>query len=161
MIYTGISVSPGVSIGKIYLYQPFTPSVTQAYFDKKETAAKLARYRNVKKTAIAELKKIRDDMMEKDPDKAKIFSAHLDLISDEDMEEEITAAITETRMEPDYAIDKIYAQTAEKLSRVKNALIRERAADIKDLRLRLLRCWAGISGEKSFQAQRAGHRRDI
>lgn len=143
MVFTGKSVSQGVAIGKIFVYRPFFSVVSEAHFSEGKEEAKLDQYRDVRNKAAAELEHIRDTMKTINPDKAEIFTAHLDILFDENLDQMVMSAISKERLEPDYAIEKIYSQAAEKLSQVKDSLIQERSADISDVKLRLLRNWAG------------------
>lgn len=145
MVFTGKSVSQGVAVGRIFVYKPFTPVVSESHFGGEEAGAKLEQYRAVRKKAAAELERIRNAMKRNNPDKAEIFTAHLDILFDEELDEMVSAAILKELLEPDFAIEKIYSQSAERLAQVEDSLIQERAADINDVKLRLLRNWAGVA----------------
>lgn len=77
-------------------------------------------------------------------EQAKIFKAHLEMIADESLQEGISEAIFEEHQTLCQAIDQVCARFQKRLLRSKDDLIRQRAADIQDIRNRLLRCCLGI-----------------
>lgn len=87
-------------------------------------------------------------MCKEDPDKAKIFSAHRELLQDEEILDEIREAICAESMNPDSAVSKVYTEFAELLAGVEDPLIAERAADLRDVRDRLLRILSGKETSK-------------
>ena len=87
-------------------------------------------------------------MCKEDPDKAKIFSAHRELLQDEEILDEIRETICEENMNPDSAVSKVYTEFAELLAGVEDPLIAERAADLRDVRDRLLRILSGQETSK-------------
>ncbi len=147
----GNAVSQGIAIGEVFLYTPFKPVVEESYIEQEAVEQNLARYRQVKEAAKNELENIVRTLEADDPEKAKIFTAHIDILFDEAMEEEILEAISDDLLSPEYAIQKIYEKFIKILSRTKDPLIQERAADLRDVRGRLLRIWFGVE-EKNLSA---------
>ena len=93
MKFTGTAVSEGVVIGKVYLYQRFSAAIscTQAQDPHRE----LAHYEDACRTAQQELSQLchRFAVVE-DAEKSAIFSAHLEILADETMDEEIRVGIS-------------------------------------------------------------------
>jgi len=144
MVYKGNPVSKGIAIGKVFVYRPYSPDVSEKTFDPSRTDEFLQRYEDVKKSAESELRRIHALLSDRDPDKAKIFAAHIDIVYDEAITEEIIDAIRNDHFEPDYAIENIYSTYARMISKAKDPLIRERAADLFDVKNRLIRIWHGV-----------------
>lgn len=143
MRLVGKPVSKGVVIGEILLYEPFkaTPAVT--YIEKSKVEQALTAYEETRQRAKAELDELEKRTMAKDPDKAAIIYAHREILLDPAMDEEIRALIQNDLMSPDAAVDQTYNTYIMVLGKSKNEMMRERASDLRDVKNRILRCWAG------------------
>lgn len=142
-ILKGNPVSAGLAAGKVYIYKAFTCDVFETYFDEGHEQEYLGIFKDAVKAADVELTAIVDSMTAKNDDKAKIFIAHKEILADEDMMDEVVMAITDERAMPDYAVERVYREFATMLSKAKDPLIAARAADIRDVRNRLLRILHG------------------
>ena len=152
MMIKGNPVSEGIALGEAYLYVPFVPQVEQSEFPPEEASRYLEQYDRIRETARTELEDIRDCLTGAgDPDKARIFTAHIDILFDAAMDEDIRECIGEDCMMPDWAIHKVFEKYIRILSKAKDDLIRERVADLRDVKTRLLRIWAGVP-EKNLAA---------
>jgi phosphotransferase system enzyme I (PtsI) len=145
-ILKGEGVSPGAAAGKIFLYEPFSVKVEERFLEN-DDGVEFARYLEVKAAAAGELEILRDTLKKDDPEKAKIFTAHLDILDDPVINEEIETGIKTERLAGQWAVWKSYETFIRMVKKAKNALIAERAADFEDVRKRLLRIWSGA--EKS------------
>lgn len=151
MTLKGNPVSPGIAIGEVYIYKPFSPVVSEATIAEADVEDSLKRYEQAKSRAKAELETIVARMEGEDPEKAAIFVAHQDILADVVMEEEIQEYISCDFFSSDYAINKVYEKYIRILSKTNDEMIRERVADLRDVKNRLLRCWAGVE-EKNLSA---------
>ena len=138
-----IAVSKGVAIGNAFHYTPFTPEIMEETLCPDRTEAAVLHYQQAHERAAAELKALAAKLEAEDPAKAAIFEAHLDVLFDDMMGDEIKEKIAEDRMAADWAIKTVYEKYEAIIGASKNEMIRERAADIKDVKTRLLRCNAG------------------
>ena len=144
-------VSKGYAIAPIYLFEPFPADAQESYIGQNEDAAAIDRYEKARDKALAELESIRERLGGTDPDKAKIFAAHIDILFDEAMDEEIRDLIRSERNTPEFAVKTVFTAYAKLLSKSKDTLISERAADLNDVRNRILRCFTGAP-EKNISA---------
>lgn len=144
MIYKANPVSEGIAMGSAFLYRPYIPVIEEASIDQSQVEEALAQYDRAKSAAKAELDGIFAKLSASDPEKAKIFTAHLDILFDAAMDEDIRDDITYELLTPHWAIHKVYEKYIKILSKTKDELIRERVADIKDVNNRLLRCLEGL-----------------
>jgi len=152
MEYRGNPVSEGIAVGKAYVYQPYVPQVSQGEIPEDQVKAAVARYEELLEGAKAELAAIRERLEKSgDGDKAKIFTAHQDILFDVAMDEEIRDKIAYDLMTPEWAIHKVYEKFIKLLGKAKDDLIRERVADMRDVKNRLLRVAAGVP-EKNLAA---------
>lgn len=153
MVLRGNGVSKGVAIGEIFLYQPFIPQTTEAHYsgDPKQY---LEQYEALCLQARAELQAIRERMMQTDAEKAAIFSAQMEILCDEVMDEEIRDGIQYDTWMPDWAVETVYSRYERRLQKAGDPLIRERAADLKDVKNRLLRIWCGVPQQSLAQLEK-------
>ena len=107
----------------------------------------LESYQSLKSTCREQILALFDVMQQEHLDKAKIFTAHIDILEDEVINEEIVTLIESERVCADWAIYTVYENYIQILSKAKNQLSRERSDDLKDVRNRLLRIWAGVSNQ--------------
>jgi phosphotransferase system enzyme I (PtsI) len=140
MILKGTAASPGLAAGKVLVYRPFQVEVKETFCAPGEAESHIKRFEKVKKKAAAELKRIQA-VLAGDPDKAKIFQAHQDILDDPAIAEEIYDGIVHQLWDGAWAISKIFAKFIRMMNRVADPLIRERAADFEDVEKRLLRIW--------------------
>ncbi|MEG2119592.1 MAG: phosphoenolpyruvate--protein phosphotransferase, partial [Pseudoflavonifractor sp.] len=143
MKLTGKAVSKGVVIGTVLRYEPFRAVVTTDSIPEWDVPAALARYEATLAKARAELDGLEARVMIRDPDKAKIVYAHREILLDPAMDEEIRGIVTGELVGPDAAIEQVYNTYIKVLGRSKNEMMRERVSDLRDVKNRLLRCWAG------------------
>lgn len=137
-------VSEGIAIGEAFHYEPYLPSVKEASIPAAEAGAAIVRYETARAAARAELDAIQASLLADDPEKAKIFTAHGDILFDAAMDEDIRDEISSEHTAPDWAVHKVYETYIKIIGRSKDELIRERAADMKDVKVRLLRCMEGV-----------------
>lgn len=145
MTLKGNPVSPGIALGEVFIYKPFTPEISECRLTKEQLAQNLERYEQAKTAASAELSRIVAQLSKEDPEKAKIFEAHQAILEDIAIEEEVQRLISEEGFSPDYAVQQAYDMYIQIFEGIEDTLIRERAADLRDVRTRLLRCWAGVA----------------
>ena len=151
MLYLGNPVSGGFAIGEAFLYVPFKPIIEPKTIHQLKVDEEMERYEGIKHKAKQELLVIRDNLAHSHPDKAKIFQAHIEILFDVALDEEIRQSIQYNFMSPECAIEQVYETFATILGQSNNELIRERATDLRDVKVRLLRNWFGVS-EKSLDS---------
>lgn len=143
MRYTGTAVSAGVVIGKVYLYERFVSDVSSS--PAGTPAEEAAHYLAARDAAQGELEALCQHFTELgDDEKASIFSAHLEILSDETMDEEIQVGISTGETSGPWMIRGVYEQYASMFEQLADPIIRERAVDLRDVCARLLRCWEGL-----------------
>ena len=142
MKYDVTVVSKGIAIGKAYVYKPFVPDVQETIVE--DAAAELEIFEKALSAAQTELNNLVDMVMKKDPDKAEIFNAHMAILLDDDICTDIRDSISGMKYSAEWAIMFVYNQNIEILSAVDDPLIRERVADLYDVRNRMLRNAKGL-----------------
>lgn len=139
--FQGTPVYPGIATGPAFIYAPPVPTVgSMPALGGAETS--LAAYRRVQQAALRELERLITQLQAVGMQDAAVFLAQQDIINDVEMEQEITAEIRRG-VAPDVVIDRVYSKYTDILRRAPDDVIRERAADVEDTRLRLLRLCSG------------------
>ncbi len=146
----GIPVSQGVSQGRVVVLNRSRIVPAKAGFETDDQAGEEARFQ----TALAETRKqltavqerLRDEFGAKE---FQIFDAHLLVLEDPALMEEVGRQIRDEHHTPEYAFYTASEKYAEALSAVDDSYLSERAADIRDVTQRVL-------GNLMGQPQRAG-----
>lgn len=139
----GIDASPGVAIGKVFLYKE-----EELFIDKGECSnvevqkEKLIEGREKTKE---QLLKIREQTAKKlGEDKAAIFDGHITLLEDEDLFDEVVELIEDEHITAENALEQGISGYCDMLANLEDEYLRERAADLKDIAKRWLYNIAGI-----------------
>lgn len=135
---TGIAVSPGIAIGKVYLFEKKEIEINKCPCkNPEEEKTKLIEARDKTKE---QLQKIRENTAKKvSEEKAAIFDAHITLLEDEDLLQEVNDIITDEKVSADYALSKGIEVYRQILSDVQDEYLRERAGDLADIADRWIR----------------------
>ncbi|ADG71116.1 phosphoenolpyruvate--protein phosphotransferase [Brachyspira murdochii] len=141
---SGIGVSPGIAIGKVYLLLKKDIVVSKCpCANVAEEQKKLLEARNKTKE---QLLKIRETTAKKvSEEKAAIFDAHITLLEDEDLLEEVNNIIADDKVCAEYALSQGIEVYTKILSEVEDEYLRERAGDLADISDRWIR---NIQGEE-------------
>ena len=128
MIYKGNPVSAGIAIGSAFVYDP---KILTAPEDAPvlPMECELERYENAVQAAQAKLREIQAAFTGKDDDKAEIFSAHLDMVDDEEISEEIRSAI-HAGTGAAKAVEQVYQRYADLLAALDDDFMVQRAHDL-------------------------------
>ena len=142
-VLCGNPVSEGIALAKAYVYEPLLLAVTEGKFVAGEEKRQLQAFHDALRLAGEELEALYEKLSHEDESKAKIFAAHREILEDEEILDEIQMAIEDEQMNPDFAISKVFTEFAGLLSKVEDPLIAGRAADLHDVKNRLLRIYMG------------------
>lgn len=141
MIYKGTPAAPGIAVGNVLKYCTNWIEPEERTIPEKEIKLGLARFEDVKVRVHQELTELVALISQQDSQQAEIFEAQKDILDDNEMNAEILEEVNEKRYSPEYALSLVFGRYAAMLDRAKNPVIRERAADIRDVRNRFLNCW--------------------
>jgi len=144
MTLSGRAVSRGVAIGPVLRYVPFRPTVSGESIAPEDVERALERCEETRRRAREELDALEKRLLDQGAEQAEIMAAHRDILMDPAMAEEIEDLVRDGLMSPDAAMAQVYDAYAEILGASENKRMRERAADLLDVKNRLLRCWQGV-----------------
>lgn len=142
MIIRGTAVSPGYATGPVYQVQGYAPDIRENYLAADETEQAVEQYLYARHSAKDELRAL-CKRLAWNKEKQKILTAHIDIVDDEAMAEDIISAIREKGCSPAWAVHTVFQAYTAMLAASSNLLTRERTNDLEDVRLRLLRCLEG------------------
>lgn len=133
----GIAASSGIAIGKAYRLVEPDLSFQKTTVDDSEK--EISRFRDSLKLAKSQLEAIRDHAREAlGPDKAEIFEAHLLILNDPEIVAPIEEKIKNEKMNAEAALQETTDMFIDIFKEMDNEYMRERAADIRDVRKRVL-----------------------
>jgi len=141
----GIAASSGYAIAPAFRYSPegFTPQRETT----DDPAAETARFRAAVAAAGRELEALRALTESRlDAKKAEIFEAQLMFLEDPELIDAIVEQIAGERVSAEYALHQVSGQFIDILSAMDNELLRERAADVRDIARRLMNLLRGVNG---------------
>lgn len=145
----GIPVSPGVAIGKaLVLHSEDFFSVAERYVPPSEVAKEIVRFEEALTMTRADLlavrKKIAVDLGHEHSD---IFSAHLLILEDRTLIEDVISQIKKESVVAEYAFSVVIQRYFKAFARVDDEYLKERVSDIKDVGRRILHNMLGKEEE--------------
>jgi len=146
-IKKGIAVSPGISIAKSLIIDSEDYLIPRRLIGAEQRADEIRRVRNAFKSAIDELEQY-EAAQEQTSSKIKdIFAVHLRFLHDRSLRKKITDIVGAELVTAEYAVSSTLRDIASHFTKVKDAYISERAADIYDIERRLLKHLLGKKRE--------------
>lgn len=138
--FVGVGVSPGIVTGKIFVYGRYDLLVSHRQIKPEEVPQEIERFQKALITTRQQLfeiqKRVAQDLGEVD---AALFDAHLLVLDDPSLIEEVARRVQQEGQNVEYAFDRVASQYIKTLSQVDDEYLRERAADIKDVAERVIR----------------------
>lgn len=138
-IRQGIGASDGIAIAKVYKLSTPVFSIPQTTIKAQEVVNELAKVKAaflVAKEQIAEIKAIANQKLGKE--QGDIFQAHIEILNDPMLYSQIETGIKKHFKNALDAISDAFQATYDLFLSLQDPYFRERAADIKDIRTRVL-----------------------
>ena len=138
-VYRGIAVSAGVCRGKILVLHRTRRAIARRELPEPETAAEVKRFeQSLVKTRQQITEVQRRVAASMSAAEADIFDAHLLMLEDRVLIEEVIRFIREQKVNADFAFHTVSERYVAALADVQDEYLRERAADLRDLAGRVL-----------------------
>ncbi|MCE9632213.1 MAG: phosphoenolpyruvate--protein phosphotransferase [Planctomycetia bacterium] len=139
----GIAVSPGVTIGEALVLDSEGFRIPRRFVERSAVDTELARLAVAVAETTREVERNRDAIrIELGDQYAAIFEAHLAMLHDPKLQEELTSAVRDKNWWPEYAVSRTLRRYAKAFQNLDNH-IAQRAHDIYDLEKSLLRSLLG------------------
>ncbi|EOA2657555.1 phosphoenolpyruvate--protein phosphotransferase [Listeria monocytogenes] len=140
----GIAASDGIAIAKAYLL--VEPDLSYEKTEVTDVESEVKRFESALEVSRTELSMIREEAA-KDlgEDKAQIFDAHLLVLNDPELTGPIEESIKNSKTNAETALQETTDMFIGMFESMDNEYMRERAADIKDVRKRVLSHLLGVT----------------
>ncbi|WP_425396593.1 phosphoenolpyruvate--protein phosphotransferase [Aeoliella sp.] len=136
----GIAVSPGVAIGEAVIFGNEGFRISRRFLPREAVGAELQRLDQAIAAAAKEIDLNRQRVAEQlGDDYAAIFSAHLQMLQDRKLREELDQMIRDRHYSPEYSVSRALRRYAKVFLSLEGDTMAERANDVFDIEKRLLR----------------------
>ena len=133
----GIPASPGIAIGKAFLYKENKLEIDEkSNLSKEEEIERLVKGREIAKKQLEEIKE--NTLKKLGKDKADIFEGHITLLEDEELFSEIDSKISQKKCTAEFALNEAIDEYATMLANLEDTYFKERAGDLRDIGKRWL-----------------------
>ncbi len=137
--YKGIPASPGIAIGKFYMFSSEEIPILERTIAAEDIPGEIARFEDALIATRKELLKIQTDIAAKiGAEHAELFNAHLMLVEDRALIEAVIKRLYQEEKNVDYLFAKICDKYAEAFSQMEDSYMRERATDVRDVMRRVM-----------------------
>lgn len=138
-MFKGIAASPGIAIGKAFLYNKEEPPIERKKIKASEIAKEIVRFEDAMIKTRSEIVSIRDNIAKEMGVKhAEIFNAHLLVLEDRMIIDEVISRIRSERVNIEYIFAAVLKKYIRAFQKMDDEYLRERITDIEDVGKRLL-----------------------
>ena len=143
-VLKGIPVSPGVAISTAYVMGQQQPLVPSTLVPPTDVEAEVKRFSAAVASSAVEIEDLKSRIRGTPAERyIAILDAHLAMLTDERLAEEIGERIRSERYNAEHAVARVLAQYARTIEAVDDAYLSQRAGDIHDIQRRLLDALTG------------------
>jgi phosphoenolpyruvate-protein phosphotransferase (PTS system enzyme I) len=146
-VFRGIAVSGGVCRGKVLVLGKTSPSIPRRELTEAEVPEEINR---LEKALVATREQILEVQRKvcagMGSQEGSIFDAHLLVLEDRTLLDEVTRNIQEQKVNAEYAFHVVAEKYASTLSAIADDYLRERASDMRDVTTRILENLMGRPG---------------
>jgi len=140
IILKGIPASPGIVSGKAFLYGREQYTITRRSISDSQIQSEIKRFKDAllqTKAEIVEIKKRISDEM--GAEHGQIFSAHLLVIDDSMLIEEVISKLKKERFSIEYVFQDVLRRYVKVFSEMDDEYLKERISDVNDVGRRILK----------------------
>jgi len=140
MILKGIPAAPGITIGKAYLLDSEEISVSKRKVKHEDMPREISRFKEALSKTKEEIVKIKERISkEMGVEHGEIFSAHLLVLEDIMLIEEVIARLRKEKICVEYIFLDVLKKYISAFSKMDDEYLRERISDISDVGKRILK----------------------
>ena len=144
----GIAASPGVAIGEALIVDNEKFRIPRRFVTRDAVEEELHRLDKAIAVVGVEIERNRDAISDQLGEHyGAIFSAHLQMLRDQRLHDELEESIREHNYSPEYAVSRTLRRYAKAFQQIENEYLAERAHDIFDIERHLLQRLLGERGE--------------
>lgn len=146
----GLGISEGIAIGRAYIYQTNEPKIPELIVE--DHAKEIDRFDNVREKLVLSLKMKSQKAEESgDQDRADVFMAHELIAEDPELIQGVYSNIREKSYCAEWALRETSDVFIKMMEEMDNEYLRQRAADIRDIRQQMFKLLMGIKTEIEFK----------
>ncbi|NQT94856.1 MAG: phosphoenolpyruvate--protein phosphotransferase [Candidatus Omnitrophica bacterium] len=139
-MFKGIAASPGIAIGKVFLYNREDIAVPRTKIKASDIPKEITRFEDALIKTRSEITHIRNNIAEEMGVKhAEIFNAHLLVLEDRMIIDEVITRLRKEKLNVEYILEIVLKKYIRAFQKMDDEYLRERIADIEDVGKRLLR----------------------
>ncbi len=143
-LLTGIAASPGIVIGKAFVVDSEEMSIPQRSIKESAIPREITRLQDALTMTRAEIMGIRDKIShEIGQEHGDIFNAHLMVLEDRVIIEEVMERIKKEKFSAEYIFSQVLKKYIQSFLKIDDEYLRERVSDISDVGRRVIRHLAG------------------
>lgn len=136
---SGISASPGIAIGKVFIHTHDAPAVPRYTIPPDSIDAEMKRFREAAGKAAAEIEALRrNGASEIDEDQLAILDSHLLMLQDAEFHDQVERGITESLVNVEWVLYQSVQGVVDKLNSSQSEDLRQRSSDLHDVSARVL-----------------------
>jgi phosphotransferase system enzyme I (PtsI) len=139
-IYKGISVSPGIVEGKVFLFKEEKLSVPKYTISVGQVKPELQRFFTALDNAAQEILNMKEKYAHQmAKEEKKLLDSHVLMLHDPVFKEDITKKVQEKRLNVEWILLQVIENIIEKVNSSTDSYLKERSADIHDVSQRVMR----------------------
>src|SRR6266436_3051892 len=147
-LFRGIAVSSGVCRGKILVLAPSHPVITKQSVSEGGVAEEINRLEKALVQTRQQILEVQKKVSQKmGAQEGSIFDAHLLVLEDRTLLDEVARVIQEEKVNAEYAFHSVAERYAATLAAIEDDYLRERATDMRDVTGRVLNNLLGREDE--------------
>ncbi len=141
----GIGASNGVSIAKIYKLEEQKFNINQEQIDSDQIETILNTFQKALTTAQEQIKTLKENAIKNiGEEKAEVFEAHISILNDPEIANQVDQMVKNDLVNLPYAFQSVTDNFINLFTMMDDPYMKERAADIKDVRNRVLKILLGL-----------------
>jgi phosphotransferase system enzyme I (PtsI) len=145
IVWQGIPASPGIAIGKVYLLDKEVIKIKEEKLPPGQIQKEILRFKKALGEAKMEIVKLKENIAKKiGPEQAKIFDAHLLILEDEVINQQVLNEIREEKKNAEFIYNRVVQKTIQAISLSKYEYLKERVADISAVSSRVINRLLGL-----------------
>jgi phosphotransferase system enzyme I (PtsI) len=142
----GISASPGIVIGTAFVRDSDRVSVPRTLIDPARVDDEMKRFAQALSDTVGDLRTLKHDIAARmGDDHARIFDAHLLILSDVTVTEDVSVIIQKEHLNAAAAFEKVMNRFIASIGSIEDEYLKERTIDLQDVKKRVVRHLLGVA----------------
>lgn len=148
-VFHGIAVSPGIAMGQTTILHTENFAVPRKTIDADDVPREIARFEDALTLTRSDILSVRKKILhEMSREHSEIFNAHLLILEDRTLIEDVIALIKEEKVVAEYAFTTVLKRYFRAFSQIEDSYLKERISDIRDVGRRVLSQMEGGTSTK-------------